>query len=224
MSTRFERTLALVGEDGLRRLNNAHVAVVGLGGVGGMAAECLARSGVGALTLVDGDVFEPSNLNRQLLCTRSALGRNKAEVAGERVFEISEDVDVTVVSEFISQGNMERALAGVTHCVDAIDDAVNKTELIKYCKTHGIYVISAMGAGNRTDCDFEVCDVFSTRGDPFARSLRKRLRDAGVTSLETVCARTPPVLKSSVPASVAAPPNVMGAMLAGRLVERIAGV
>lgn len=225
MSTRFDRTAALIGDDGISKLKSAHIIVVGLGGVGGVAAECLARSGVGSLTLVDGDVFEPTNLNRQLLCTARSLGMSKASVAAERMREVAPDIEARAVSEFLTADNVNALLDGVGYCVDAIDDIANKVELIKACKARGIPVISAMGAGNRLDCDFRVCDIYATQCDPFARVMRKRLKAEGVAELETVCAVTPPVTtRSGAPASIASPPLVMGAMLAARVVQRIVGV
>lgn len=222
MSTRFDRTAALVGDNGIAKLKAAHAMVVGLGGVGGAAAECLARSGVGRLTLVDGDIFEPTNLNRQLFCTVAALGQNKAAVAETRIRDIAPDVRVHAVSEFLTAENVDALLDGIEYCVDAIDDIKNKTALIKACAARKIAIISAMGAGNRLDCDFHVCDIYETQCDPFARIMRKRLKSEGVESLETVCARTPPtVSRSDAPASIASPPLVMGAMLAARIVQRI---
>ena len=224
MSTRFDRTAALVGDDGINRLRAARVLVVGIGGVGGGAVECLARSGVGYLRLVDGDVFESSNLNRQLFSTVSALGKNKAIVAKARIAEIADDAEVDAVPEFLTEENISKLLDGVEYCVDAIDDIKNKIALIKACKARGIYVVSAMGAGNRLDCDFEACDIFQTKNDPFARVIRKKLKLEGVTSLDVVCAKSPPkVTPNSAPSSIAAPPLVMGAMLASRIVMRIVG-
>lgn len=222
MSTRFDRTAALVGDDGIQKLKAAHVMVVGLGGVGGATAECLARSGVGKLTLADGDVFEPTNLNRQLFCTASTLGQNKALVAKARIAEIAPDTDVSAVSEYLTAKNIDAVLDGVGYCADAIDDIDNKVELIKACVARNTYVISAMGAGNRLDCEFRLCDIYDTQNDPLARIMRRRLKAEGIARLDAVCARNAPtVSRSGAPASIAPPPLVMGAMLAARIVQRI---
>lgn len=226
MQKAFERTVSLIGEQAFDRLAQSRVIVVGLGGVGGAAAEVLARSGVGALTLVDGDAFEPTNLNRQILCTVADVGKNKAEVAAARVHGVNPKASVTVVSEFVTADNIDGILGDgrFDYCIDAIDDLKNKILLITACKRAGIPVISAMGAGNRLDCDFELTDIFKTKNDPFARKLRRELKTAGVDKLDVVCATSPPFVRAGEPASIAAPPLVMGAMIAGYAVKRLAGV
>ena len=217
MQKAFDRTVSLIGEQAFDRLAQSRVIVVGLGGVGGAAAEVLARSGVGALTLVDGDAFEPSNLNRQILCTVADVGKNKAEVAAARVHGVNPSASVTAVSEFVTADNIEGILGDgrFDYCIDAIDDLKNKILLITACKRAGIPVISAMGAGNRLDCDFELTDIFK---------LRRELKTAGVDKLDVVCATSPPFVRAGEPASIAAPPLVMGAMIAGYAVKRLAGV
>ncbi len=222
MNEAFSRTVSLIGEQAFDRIACAHVLVVGLGGVGGAALNVLARSGVGELTLVDGDSFELSNLNRQQLCTLAVIGRNKAEVAREYVLSINASAKAHAVGEYLSRDNVERILdVKYSYCVDAIDDIKNKTELIVECKRRGIPVISAMGAGNRTDCGFSVVDVYKTQNDPLARKLRRELRDRGVPSLDAVCATSPPDVKSGTPLSIAAPPIVMGAIMANRVVAEL---
>lgn len=199
--------------------------IVGLGGVGGVVTECLARSGIGRFTLVDGDVFESTNLNRQILCTEQTLGRNKAVIAKERIISVNSKAQVDAVSEYIGAENMERILGSggkkFSYCVDAIDDIKNKIELIVACKNYNIPIISAMGAGNRMDCGFAACDLYKTKNDPLARKLRHELKARGVDSLDVVCADSPPLLRSGAPASIAPPPTVMGAMIAEFVISRL---
>ncbi len=216
MSKLFDRLRPLVGDGGVERLKTARVLVVGLGGVGGAAAETLIRSGVGRLTFVDGDVFEPSNINRQLLATSRTVGMNKAAAAKARAEEISPDVVATAVEQFVD--------ADFDYCIDAIDDIKNKIVLIAACKARGIGIVSAMGAGNRLDCDLAVTDIYKTQYDPIARTLRRELKKLGITELDTVCACSPPLARLQEPASAAAPPAVMGAMLAGHVVKRLTGI
>lgn len=221
----FVRTAALVGEDALRALQKAKVLVVGLGGVGGGAFEVLTRSGVGSLTFVDGDDFEPSNLNRQILCTTSELGKNKAVVAAERASAINPAVQSVAIPKFVDGTNIAEILdGGYDYCIDAIDDLPNKVLLINECKKRGINIVTALGAGNRIGCDFTVTDIYKTKDDPFARKLRHELRRANVDSLDVVCALTPPLVKHGTPSSIAAPPLVMGAMLANYVVTKIMGL
>ena len=222
MSTRYDRIVSLIGEDNIKRLSRSTVAVVGLGGVGGAAVEILARSGIGKLILIDGDEFDVTNLNRQVLCTERDIGRSKAVVAGERVKSVCGEISVVCVSEFVTERNVD-ALIGddISYCIDAIDDVRGKVALITACKRKNIPVVSAMGAGNRLDCAFAVCDIYKTSCDPFARIMRRELKAAGVDALDTVCAQTPPLKKAQTPASVAAPPVVMGAMLANHAISRL---
>ncbi len=221
----FDRTISLIGETRFSALKTARVLVVGLGGVGGAAVEVLARSGVGGLTLVDGDVFEPTNFNRQILCCSDTLGKNKAEVAVDRVRSIAEETEVIAIPEFLSAENSDRILSRkFDYCIDAIDDMRNKVLLIKACTERCINIVSAMGACNRIDCDFIVTDVYKTKDDPFARKLRGELRKVGVERLDVVCATDPPCVKSGTPYSFAAPPLVMGAVLANYAVRRIADI
>lgn len=218
----FVRTAALVGEDALRALQKAKVLVVGLGGVGGAAAEVLTRSGVGSLAFVDGDDFEPSNLNRQILCTVSELGKNKAVVAAQRAVAVNPAVKAVAIQKFVDGTNVSTILDGVyDYCIDAIDDLHNKVLLIAECKKRGINIVTALGAGNRIGCDFRVTDIYKTKDDPFARKLRHELKRAGVESLDVVCALSPPLVKHGTPSSIAAPPLVMGAMLANHVVTKI---
>lgn len=220
LSKRFDRTAALIGEDNVARLKSARVLVVGLGGVGGAAAETLARGGIGSLTVVDGDVFDETNLNRQILCTECDIGKNKAEVAKKRILGINREVSVTAISEFVTEYNAAALVSqGYSYCVDAIDDIKGKTALILACKAAGVPVISAMGAGNRIDCDFEITDLFKTKYDPFARAMRHALKDK-IKSLDVACACSPPLVKSGTPASFAAPPLVMGALLANHVLKK----
>lgn len=226
MSGLFDRSISLIGEERFVLLSSACVLVVGLGGVGGSVLETLVRSGIGRLVLVDGDNFEPTNANRQILCTLETIGRNKAEVARDRVLSINPDAKVTVIPEFLNGDNVDNIVLhnGVTYCVDAIDDIKNKVLLIKTCVENNIPIVSAMGAGNRLDCGFAVTDVYKTKDDPFARKLRHELRAAGVKGLDVVCAVTPPTVSSGTPLSVAAPPMVMGAMLANHAIKNIIGL
>lgn len=221
----FVRTVSLVGEDAFGRLQNAKVLVVGVGGVGGAAAEVLIRSGVGDLTFVDGDSFEPSNLNRQLLCTKSELGKNKAEVAAQRATAVIDGVTARAIARFVDGTNINDILSGgYDYCIDAIDDLPNKVLLITECQRRGIKIISALGAGNRICCDFHITDIYKTKDDPFARKLRHELKKAGVAALNVVCAMSPPLTKHGMPSSIAAPPLVMGAMLANYIVQDILGI
>lgn len=182
-----ERTELLLGTASMERLARARVAVVGLGGVGGHCAEALARSGVGALHIVDADTVAESNLNRQLIATKAGLGRKKTDVTEERLLSVS-DCSVTKCDLFVGPENVELALNGrLDFIVDAIDSVSGKLALIRYANEHGIPVISCMGSGNRLDpTRFRVTDIYATSGCPLARRMRQELRKCGISSLPVV--------------------------------------
>ncbi len=238
MTEEFARTTLLLGEEGLARLQSAHVIVFGIGGVGGFTAEALARAGVGALTLVDADTVAPSNLNRQIIALRSTLGRPKAEVMGERVLDINPSCRVTVRPVFCTPENSEELLAGnPDYIVDAIDTVSSKLDLVQKAGELGIPIISCMGAGNKLDpTRFEVADLFETSVCPLCRVMRRELSKRGVPSLKVVYSKEPPirpqsasleespslVRKRQTPGSVSFVPSVAGLILAGEVVKDLA--
>ena len=179
---RQQRTRLLVGDEKLERLRRAHVLVLGVGGVGAYAAEQLARAGVGRLTLVDGDVVEPSNCNRQLPALTANFGRPKAEVMAERFREINPAIEVIPVVEFIRDEKIDRLLeTRFDYAVDAIDQLSPKVFFILGCRKRKIPLISSMGSGGKTDPSLiQVADISRTRGCALARAVRTRLRDLGV--------------------------------------------
>lgn len=188
----FSRTYGIYGPN-MARLFDAHVAVVGLGGVGGALALSLARAGIGHLTLIDGDIVAPSNLNRQMIASRSVIGQKKAEVCAQLIADINPEIEVRVISEFINSENMPDYLQGVDYVADAIDDVRAKLDLIEYCTTKKIAIISSMGAGNKHNpCGFRVSDIAKTQVDPLARVIRQGLRKRGIQHLKVVYSEEAP--------------------------------
>ncbi len=179
----FSRSELLLGEAAMERFRAARVTVFGLGGVGSFAVEALARAGVGHLRLVDHDVVGPSNLNRQLFALRSTLGQPKAEVAAARVRDINPDCDVEPRVTFIHTDTLPALLAPRPDVViDAIDSMTCKVALMRTAYEQGIPIISAMGAGGRTDSSqLFVGDLSDTRLCPLAAKVRKELRKAGIS-------------------------------------------
>lgn len=178
------RTRLLLGDAATEKLARSRVLVLGLGGVGGAACEMLARLGVGHLTLTDGDVFSPSNLNRQLGALSSTLGRNKAEVWRERCLDINPDGDFRAGSKFIRTGEeIDSVLAAPFDAVvDAIDDLPSKIAFLTACHQRGIFVASSMGAGGRRDISqIRTADIGKTFGCPLAKIVRAGLRKNGIT-------------------------------------------
>ncbi len=226
------RTIRLIGEEAVARLGRCRVAVFGLGGVGGYCVEALARSGIGALDLVDHDTVAESNLNRQILALRSTIGRYKAEVAAERVRDINPDCRVTVHNTFyLPETKQAFDFAAYDYIVDAIDTVAGKLSLAEEAQAAGTPIISAMGAGNklRPDC-FRVADIYETSVCPLARVMRTQCRKRGIRRLKVVYSTEPPLRAAPgtgdprTPGSVAFVPPVVGLMMAGEIVRDLAGI
>lgn len=185
----FQRTELLVGQDGWQRLQGARMMVVGLGGVGSYAAEALVRAGVGSLTLVDFDQVCLTNLNRQLHAVRRTVGASKASLMGERCRAINPKAQVVVEQVFFDAANADRLLEPGYDCVlDCIDNVTAKVELLARCHARGQRVVTALGAGGRTDpTRIRVTDLSRTAKDPLAKVVRKELRLRGIeTGIEAV--------------------------------------
>lgn len=238
MLDQFSRTELLLGREGLERLARARVAVFGLGGVGGYAAEALARSGVGTLDLIDSDRVSLTNLNRQILATRRTLGQYKADAARDRVLEINPEAVVHARKVFYGPETAgEFVFAQYDYVVDAIDTVTGKLALIEQALEAGTPIISCMGAGNKLDpTAFRVADIYETSVCPLARVMRKELRRRGVRRLKVVYSqeipRTPEgelyqeslagEVRRQVPGSVAFVPAAAGLILAGEVVKDLA--
>lgn len=179
----LERTSLLLGDEKLKKLQNANVLVVGLGGVGAYAAEMIARAGVGRMTIADADVVSESNINRQLIALHSTVGRHKTEVMAERLRDINPNIELTIVSRFIKDDETDALLDSdnFDYVVDAIDTLSPKLALIKGALDRQIPLVSSMGAGAKTDpTKMEICDIAKTHHCPLAHMLRKRLHKIGV--------------------------------------------
>lgn len=178
-----ERTGMIAGEEGLRRLEEAHVAVIGAGGVGGYAAEMIARAGVGHLIVLDSDSVSVTNKNRQILAMDSTVGRPKCDVLRERLLDINPSLDLTVIKTYLDVDDVAPVLGGyrIDFLVDAIDTLSPKMALIKYCMDNGIALVSSMGAGAKLDATkVRLADISKSFNCPLAFVVRKRLRRMGI--------------------------------------------
>ena len=220
---RHARTVKLAGEDGLERLRNARLLVVGVGGVGSYAAEASARAGIGSITVMDGDVVAPSNLNRQLVALTSTLGMNKAEVMAERIRDIDPDTEVIALPRFYRPGD-ELDLTQYDWIIDAIDDVDAKTALIIRASELGINIISAMGAAGKTGTFFKTADLADTSVCPLARVMRKRLREAGIEHIPVVYSEEKPAPRDGDLGTLSYVPGSAGLELAGYVIRKIAGL
>ena len=246
MPSEFSRTELLLGEEAMRNLKNASVAVFGIGGVGSYTVEALARSGVGRLILVDDDKVCLTNINRQLIALRSTVGRYKVEAAKERILDINPKAEVEIHQAFFSAETVgEFDFSGYSYVVDAIDTVTAKLLLIEKAKAAGTSVISCMGAGNKLDpTQLEVADISKTSVCPLARVMRSELRKRGIEHLKVVYSREKPLtpienetdsckyhcicppgtkrkctIRRQVPGSVAFVPSVAGLILAGEVIR-----
>ncbi len=235
METPFSRTELLLGDAAMQRLRQCHVAIFGIGGVGGHAMEALARCGIGTLTLVDHDTVSLSNINRQIIALHSTVGMRKVDVAAARIADISPQTAVIRRPEFFSAENMHTfCFSDYDYVIDAIDSVPSKVELIVQARAAGTPIISAMGAGNKLDGGaFAIADLPKTQMCPLARVMRRELRLRGIRHLKVVYSKEPPraPLKNGaadgqrrVPGSVSFVPAVAGLMLGGEVVRELCGI
>lgn len=235
MENCFARTEVLLGEENMRRLANARVAVFGVGGVGGYVAEALARSGIGALDLIDNDTVCMTNINRQIYALRSTVGRYKVDVAKERILDINPDASVNVYRTFYLPDTAEQFDFSVyDYVVDAIDTVTGKIGIAVQAQEAGVPVISSMGAGNKTDpTAFEVADIYQTSVCPLARVMRRELKKRGIKRLKVVYSREPPLQpqftleessRRQIPGSLAFVPSAAGLIAAGEVVKDLANI
>lgn len=230
MKEQFTRTAMLLGEDAVEQLQEKHVAVFGIGGVGSFCAEALARAGVGTLTLVDDDTVSVSNLNRQLVALQSTVGLAKTEVMAARIRDINPHCRVTCITRRYEPGCREDFFASdYDFIADAIDSVACKTDLIATALQRNIPIISAMGTGNKVDpTKFVITDLSKTSGCPLARVMRRELKQKGITH-HTVLYSTEPAIKplfqpegeKIVPGSVAWVPSCAGLMMAGHMIRQL---
>ena len=214
----------MLGKDAMDRLAAARVAVFGVGGVGGYVVEALARSGIGALDLIDGDTVSESNINRQIIADSSTVGRNKVDAFKDRIKLINPECVVTPYVMFFGPDSRDIDFSSYDYIVDAIDDVKGKLTIIKMAKDAGIPVISSMGAGNKLDpMGFEVADIYKTSVCPLAKVVRKGCRDLGIKDLKVVYSKELPVKPAvdgvRVPASVAFVPSAAGLLIASEVVK-----
>lgn len=226
----FSRTQLLLGDKAIQKLQDAAVAVFGIGGVGSFVTEVLARAGVGSLIIVDSDTVELSNLNRQIIALHSTVGRPKVDVMAERILDINPACHVEKRRCFFTPETAgEFDFSKYSYIVDAVDTVTAKLELIVRAKQAGIPIISAMGAGNKLDpTRFEVADISKTSVCPLARVMRRELRARGIEHLKVVYSKEPPRIthapagpspEKCPPGSVPFVPPVAGMILAGEVIR-----
>lgn len=249
MLNRFSRTQLLYGEETMGRFASSRVAVFGIGGVGGYVVEALARSGIGALDLIDDDKVCLTNVNRQIIATSKTLGKYKVDVAEERVHDINPDCKVRTYKTFFLPDTQDQFdFTQYDYVVDAIDTVTGKLALIMKSKEAGVPIISSMGAGNKIHADmFEVTDIYKTSVCPLARVMRNECKKRGIKSLKVVYSKEKPIRpiedmsiscrsncvcppgtarkcteRRDIPGSTAFVPSVVGLIIAGEIINDLA--
>ena len=235
MSERFDRTKRLLGADAMEKLKNAHVAVFGIGGVGGHAVDALARSGIGTITIVDSDEVAVSNINRQLIATTKSVWRKKVQVMKEHLLEINPDIRVEVHDcFFLPETEAQFDFYQYDYVIDAVDTVTAKLALVEACEKAHTPIISSMGAGNKLNpAAFEVEDIYKTSVCPLAKVMRRELKKRNIKRLKVVYSKEIPLepmededfvsdekrQRRATPGSIAFVPSVAGLILAGEVVK-----
>ena len=246
MLNQFSRTQLLLGQPAMKKLSECRVAVFGIGGVGGFACEALVRSGIGELDIIDDDRVCLTNINRQIIATRSSIGKYKVDVMRERMLDINPDVQVREWKTFFLPENADEfPFEEYDYVVDAVDTVTAKIQLVMKANEHGVPVISCMGAGNKLDpTQFKVSDIYKTRYCPLAKVMRHEMKKRGVKKLKVVyseekalrpiedmsiscrnhCVCPPGTAhkcteRRDIPGSTAFVPSVAGLIIAGEVIK-----
>ena len=251
MLNQFSRTELLIGKEALERLSKAHVAVFGIGGVGGYVVEALVRSGIGAYDLIDDDKVCLTNLNRQIIATRDTIGRYKVEVMRERILSINPDAKVTTHRCFyLPENARDFDFSSYDYVVDAVDTVTAKLEIVMRAKESNIPVISCMGVGNKLNpTQLEIADIYKTSVCPLAKVMRRELRKRGVDKLKVLYSKEEPITplddsedtcrehcvcppgttrkctqRRAIPGSISFVPSAAGLIIASEVVKDLAGI
>lgn len=228
----FRRTKLLIGQNNLNKLANSHICIFGLGGVGGHTAEALARAGIGNLTLVDFDIVDITNINRQIIATLDTVGKDKVEVMTQRLLRINNKLTITKYKEMLTAENIHLFFQNKNYdyVVDAIDMVTSKIALIEYCTKNKINIISSMGTGRKLDpTKLEIADISKTSVCPLAKVIRKELKKRNVKKLNVVFSTEIPKKNfenyeegdEKIIGSISFVPPVSGMILASKVVNDI---
>lgn len=243
MNNWLNRTKMLIGENNLNKIKNANVIVFGLGGVGSYVVEGLVRSGVESIAIIDKDIVDITNINRQIIATTNTVGSPKVKVEAERIMSINPNANVIGIQEFVSKDNITEIMNkinnyftennkssndrenhfAIDYVIDAIDTVSSKLEIIKFCHQNNIKLISSMGTGNKLDASkFEITDITKTSVCPLAKVIRKELKKLEIPHLKVLYSKEEPIKTGvSTPASISFVPSVAGLLIAGEVIREI---
>lgn len=219
----LDRLLKIINEEELKKIKETRVLIVGIGGVGGYALEALVRMGVSHITIVDSDIVDITNLNRQIIALHSNIGKKKVLVAKERILDINENTCVSALDLFLNKDNIASLPIDFDYIIDACDTVTTKLELVKWANKRNIKIISAMGTGNKFDpTKLEITDIFKTNNDPLAKVMRRLLRENGIKKLMVVASKELPIKTNTrVPGSTSLVPSVAGIYCASYIINDI---
>lgn len=230
MSKQFSRTEVLIGKERVEKLQNSKVAIFGIGGVGSYVVEGLARAGIGSFILIDKDVVDETNINRQIIATKKTIGIPKVEVARQRILDINPNAKIEIREEFFLPESIDFFDEKIDYVIDCVDTITAKIEIIVRAKKHNIPVISCMGTGNKLDpTKFEVEDIYKTSICPLAKVMRKELKQRGIKNLKVVYSKEEPIktnlfdeeTNKQIPGSISFVPSVAGLIIAGEVVKEL---
>ena len=225
------RTEALIGKENLLKLQNSNIVIFGLGGVGSYVVEGLVRAGVQNIGIVDKDIVDITNINRQLIADTTTIGKSKVDVEEKRILDINPTAKIIKIKEFVDKNNIEKIMNNILslnnhidYVVDAIDTISSKLEIIKYCKQNNINIISCMGTGNKLNANmFEIADINKTSVCPVAKIIRKELKKLQIPHLKVLYSKEIPIknIQSVSLASISFVPSVAGLLIAGEVIKNI---
>lgn len=225
MNNWLDRTERLIGTEKLNILKKSTIAIFGIGGVGSYVLEALARSGIENLIIIDKDIVDITNINRQLIATHSSIGQSKTSVAKKRLLDINPNCNVISIKEFVNKENIVNILNkyNIDYIVDAIDTVSSKLSIIQYANDNNIKIISCMGTGNKLDATkFEITDINKTSVCPLSKVIRKELRKLNIPKLKVIYSKEEPKkINSNTPASISFVPSVAGLLIAGEVIRDI---
>lgn len=224
MNSEFSRTENLIGANALEKLKKCHIAVFGVGGVGGFVVEALARAGVGTIDLIDSDCVDITNLNRQIIALHSTIGKQKVSVMRDRVLDINPNANVNIFPLlFLPENSSQFDFSKYDYVVDAIDNITAKIELVVKCQEAGTPIIASMGTGNKLDpTKFEISDIYKTSVCPLAKVMRYELKKRGVKKLKVLYSKENPIKTADrTPASISFVPSAAGLIIAGEVIKDI---
>ena len=226
MNSQFSRTENLIGATALEKLKNSHIAVFGVGGVGGYVVEALARAGIGKIDIIDSDCVDITNLNRQIIALHSTVGKLKVEVMRDRILDINPNAVVTTFPIlFLPENSHQFDFSKYDYVVDAIDNVTAKIELAVKCQESGTPLIASMGTGNKLDpTKFEVADIYKTSVCPLAKVMRYELKKRSVKKLKVLYSKEGPIknqIDPRTPMSISFVPSSAGLIIAGEVIKDI---